>query len=257
MLHASGALRLHGRRQPQRASSGIALPGRDGRRRHAHQPAQDLLHPARRRRPGRRAGGGLRGARAATCRCPGRARGATASRLLEYDRPRSHRPGARVLRQLRDAGAGARLHPRARRATGCRRDGRGRGAQRQLHPQGARGATTTCRTTRPSMHEVVFDDRRQASRRREERRHRQAADRLRLPPADDVLPADRPRRAHDRADRERRHRRAGRVHRGDACDRPRGPATTRSWSRARPHDTPVRRLDEVRAARQPVVRWKP
>ena len=51
------------RRQLQRHRRQGA-PGRSRRRRHAHQPAQDLLHPARRRRPRRGAGGAVGGARA-------------------------------------------------------------------------------------------------------------------------------------------------------------------------------------------------
>ena len=47
---------LHRRRQPQRAR-GPDLARADRRRRLAPEPAQDVLHPARRRRPGRRPGG--------------------------------------------------------------------------------------------------------------------------------------------------------------------------------------------------------
>ena len=55
---------LHGRRQPQRLCR--PRPARShGRRRHAHQPAQDLLHAPRRRRARRRPGGRLRGPGAA------------------------------------------------------------------------------------------------------------------------------------------------------------------------------------------------
>ena len=46
---------LHGRRQPQRPAGGRP-PRRPRRRRHAHQPAQDLRHAPRRRRPGLGAG---------------------------------------------------------------------------------------------------------------------------------------------------------------------------------------------------------
>ena len=48
-----GAQVLHGRRQPERARSGIVRPGDLGFDVDAHQPAQDLLDAARRRRPGR------------------------------------------------------------------------------------------------------------------------------------------------------------------------------------------------------------
>ena len=81
--------------------------------------------------------------------------------------------------------------------------------------------------------------------RRAHARHRQAADRLRLPPADDLLPADRRGRDADRADRDRIGRDAGRLrrradrHRGrDRCDPGAGhraPRTTpRSGASTRP-----------------------
>ena len=53
-------------------------------------------------------------------------------------------------------------------------------------------------------------------------RRRQAADGLRHPPADDLLPADRPRGADDRADRDGAEGAPGRLLRGDARDRGRG-----------------------------------
>ena len=54
------------------------------------------------------------------------------------------------------------------------------------------------------MHEVVLQRQEPETRARTSHaRHRQAPDGLRLPPADDLLPAHRPRRAHDRADGER------------------------------------------------------
>ena len=85
-----GALCLLRRRQPQR-HHGQGPPGRHGHGRGAPEPAQDLLHPARRRRPGSRAGGRGRAARA----LPAAARwsaplGRHGGRYrLDYDRPRS------------------------------------------------------------------------------------------------------------------------------------------------------------------------
>ena len=58
---------LCGRCQPQRAAR-VRQAGPVRRRRVAPEPAQDVLHPARRRRPRRRAGGGARTPRARTCR---------------------------------------------------------------------------------------------------------------------------------------------------------------------------------------------
>ena len=111
--------------------------GRPRRRRHAHQPAQDLLHPARRRRAGRRAGGAERGAGALRAEAladpragrlrPGRARRRRGGRQF--------RPALRLPRPDGHVCPRAQLHdePRRRRpAPG----GRGRGAERQLR-QGA------------------------------------------------------------------------------------------------------------------------
>jgi len=72
---------LHGRGQSQR-TGGAGQAGQVRLGRVAPEPAQDLLHPARRRRPGRRAGGGARapGALPAleipSARSPGEGRGA-------------------------------------------------------------------------------------------------------------------------------------------------------------------------------------
>ena len=59
----------------------------------------------------------------------------------------------------------------------------------------------------------------QAQQGHQDRRHRQAADRLRLPSVHRQLPAGRARRADDRADRERVEGRARPVHRRDEADR--------------------------------------
>ena len=85
-------------------------------------------------------------------------------------------------------------------------------------------------------------------------RRRQAADGLRLPPADDLLPAGRPGGADDRADRDRAEGAAGRVLRGDARDRARGGDDPEVVHGA-PHTRPVGRLDEVKAAKRAVVRY--
>ena len=73
------------------------------------------------------------------------------------------------------------------------------------------------------MHEFVLSRAdAEARARRLRARRREAADGLRLPPADGLLPARRPRGADDRADRDRGEGDARRVRRGDARDRPRG-----------------------------------
>ena len=72
----------------------------------------------------------------------------------------------------------------------------------------------------------------QAADRRADARHRQAPHRLRLPPADDLLPADRRGGDADRADRDRIGRDARRLRRRpDRHRRPR-PTRPRSWSPA-------------------------
>ena len=79
------------------------------------------------------------------------------------------------------------------------------------------------------MHEFVLSARPPEARaRRHGARRREAADGLRLPPADDLLPARRARGADDRADRDRDEGDARRVRRRDARDRARGGRETRS-----------------------------
>ena len=76
----------------------------------------------------------------------------------------------------------------------------------------------------------------------------------RVPPADHLLPADRARGAHDRADRDRGEGDPRRVRRGDARDRRRGghrPAGVEGGA----HRRPVRRLDEVKAAKRAIVKY--
>ena len=97
-----------------------------------------------------------------------------------------------------------------------------------LHPQGA-GALL-----RPALpiaqHARGGVQRRPAGEtRRAHRRYRQAPDRLRLPPVHRELPDDRPRRAHDRADRDRRQARNRQLHRRHDLDRARRSRPTRRW----------------------------
>ena len=77
---------------------------------------------------------------------------------------------------------------------------------------------------RPPLHARVRAQRAQpeARARGHGARRRQAADGLRLPPADDLLPARRARGADDRADRDRAEGAARRLRRRDARDRARG-----------------------------------
>ena len=203
---------LRGRRQPQRAGgAGPAGPVR--RRRVPPQPAQDVLHPARRRRARRGPGRG---------RCPPRpvpARQHRARRearhaetggggpvaaapygcagilpiswayiaMMGARRPAPGDPGGHPGRQLRRPAAGAAL-PGA------------------LHRPGRPG--------RPRVHHRPAAD--HQGDRGHRRRRGQAAHRLRLPRADHVVPGGRD--ADDRADRERGPGRAGPVLRGDDRD---------------------------------------
>ena len=73
-----GRLRLPRRGELQRLRR-EGPPGRHGRRRHAHEPAQDVLDAPRRRRPGRRPGRRRRRARAVPPGPDGRARRGRAS----------------------------------------------------------------------------------------------------------------------------------------------------------------------------------
>ncbi len=127
------------------------------------------------------------------------------------------RPGARLLRQLRNVRPRPGLHSgqRPRRPAP---DHRRRGAQRQLHSQGTRrclrSALLHAQHARSGLQRQAAGEKR-----REDHGHRQATDRLRLPSLHDGVSADRARRADDRADGERVERRDGFVHRGHEVDR--------------------------------------
>ena len=71
---------------------GLAQPGQLRRRRLAPEPAQDVLHPARRRRPRRRSGRGARPPAALPAQPPAAARGGPGERPRARSR---RRPGAR------------------------------------------------------------------------------------------------------------------------------------------------------------------
>ena len=108
------------------------------------------------------------------------------------------RQGARVHRPVRRLRPLLRVHSRIR--AGAARDERGRGAERELHARALEGRVRAA--VRPPVHARVRAQRAQPeARARDQRaRRRQAADGLRLPSADGVLPAGRPRGADDRAD---------------------------------------------------------
>ena len=108
----------------------------------------------------------------------------------------------------------------------------------------------------PCMHEVVFSDKLQA---KKGVRTMDIAKRLidyGFHPYTTAFPLIVPGRADDRADRERVQRRDGFVHRGDAVIAEEVEEDPQMVLAA-PHTTRVSRLDEVAAARKPVLRWKP
>ena len=167
------------RREPER-DPGQGAPRRHGLRRAAHQPAQDVLHAARRRRPRRRARCASRDdARAVPAR-PARRCATTTARFGLRDARALDRPRALVPRQRRRARARVRLHPRARRPRGSRRSPSRRSSRRTTSRSGSKGAYDLP-YDRTCMHEFVLSGApAEARARRAHARHRQAAARLRL-----------------------------------------------------------------------------
>ena len=172
---------------------GPVQAGRGRLRRHALQRPQDVLDAARRRRSGRRAGRGRGDAACRTCPSPRVLRDDDGTFRLERDGRAADldRAPAQLRRQHRRPRARVRVHPRPRRDRACARSATTRSSP-----------PTTCKhrlaedvrhPVRPRLQARVRglgrDD--QEADRRPDARHRQAAHRLRLPPADDLLPADR------------------------------------------------------------------
>ena len=203
LVHAGRRPGLHRRRQPQRAR-GPDLARADRRRRLAPEPAQDVLHPARRRRPGRR---------------PGGRQGAPGPVPARRGRLGRHGHGGQV-----------RLRGRAADLLGLHRDDGRRGAAGG-DPDGGAVGELHRPPPRPVLPGRLHRARRAGRARvhhrpapaagRDHRRRRgQAADRLRLPRADDVVPGRG--HVHDRADRERVAGRDRRVLRRHDRDQGRG-----------------------------------
>ena len=187
---------------------GTAAPGTIRRRRLAPEPAQDVLHPARRgrtrRRPDRRR------------RAPG-AVPAGPPRARRRHRGRQRRP----LRQRDDPADHLDVHPHDGRR-GPDAGHRDRDPVGQLHRRAPGGGLPDpvprrARPRGPRVHPGHPEA--QVRHRHHGRRHRQAPDGPRLPRPDDELP--RRRHADDRAHRERVARRDRPLLRGDAVH-PRG-----------------------------------
>ncbi len=154
VLHDKGAL-LYMDGANMNALVGKGAPRRLRHRRDAPQPAQDVLHAARRRRTRLRPGRLQEDPRTVPAHA-GRCRARRRHAGLRLQPPAIHRTRAHVLRQLRHARARAGLHhgQRPRRPSP---DHRRRGAQRQLHSQEA-GRHLRAAIQDPTMHEVVFSD---------------------------------------------------------------------------------------------------
>ena len=158
MVHEKGAyLYLDGANF--NAFVGKVRPGRHGRRRHAHEPPQDVLDAARRRRPGRRARRRRAGARPVPAGADGRERAAASSASTTTARTRSGRCGrfygnfgvlVRALTYI--LSYGNRIHEVAENAVL-----NANYIRKKLEP------FYHLKYDAPSYHEVVFDDKKQAA----------------------------------------------------------------------------------------------
>ena len=208
IVHRKGGAAVHGRRQHE-------CPGRQGaarrfrRGRDAPEPAQDVLHTPRRRRAGFGSGGVQENSRAVPARAGG---GDQARRALgfDYDRPQS-------IGRVRAFYGNFGMHVRALAYIMAN----GRDGLRQTTEDAVVNANYIRKKLRGVLRPAVLDpeharggvQRPQADGEgHQDRRHREAADRLRIPPVHGVVPADRARGADDRAHGERVAGRVGSVH---------------------------------------------
>ena len=236
VVHEAGGPLLLRRRQPERGLRDLTA-GRHGLRRRPLQPPQDVSPAARRRRPGRRARSpcGRRSSR--SCPCPVLVRREDGTFDLERDRPRSVGK-VRGLPRARSASSCAPTPSSARTARGCARCPRPPCSTRTTCSPGS-GTPTTFPTTGCACTSSCFSAQSQARARRHRAGRRQAADGLRLSPADHLLPARRAGGADDRADRDGDEGDARRVLSTRCCAiAPRGRATPGA-AREAPHSRPV------------------
>ena len=137
------------RREPQRGLRDLAAR-RHGLRHRAHQPAQDVLAAARRRRA--RAAGRSPSATARAVPAGARRRAQGRRHVRPRLRPAEvDRQGARVHRPVRRLRPLVRVHPRVRPAPA--RDVGDRGAERELHARAAPGRVRPA--VRPALHARV------------------------------------------------------------------------------------------------------
>ena len=174
------------RREPERRVRHLAA-GRHGLRHRAHQPAQDVLAAARRRRARRRADRGARHARAVPAGAGGRPRKDDGTFGLDFDRPKSI---GKVRAFTGPFGVFVRSYAYIR-AYGPRLREMSETAVLNANYMLARLKDAyELPFDRLCMHEFVLSARQPEARaRRHGARRREAADGLRLPPADDLLPA--------------------------------------------------------------------
>ena len=196
------------------AMVGLCAPGRIRRRRLAPEPAQDVLHSARRRRPGRGPGRGRRAPRAVPARAI-----AISTRPKEAIGAVTAAPfGSASILPI------SWMYIEMMGGEGLTAAMRGRDPQRQLHRQAPRAALPGAlrgpgRPGRARVHPRPAPA--EGDLRHQGRGRRQAPHRLRLPRADDVVPG----RGHadGRAHRERIEGRARPLLRRDDRDPRRGP----------------------------------
>ncbi|TML24300.1 MAG: aminotransferase class V-fold PLP-dependent enzyme [Actinobacteria bacterium] len=198
-----------------------------------------LLPAARRRWPRRWARRGSRVDRAVSACSSRRPRRRYVPARLR--RPEVDRSGPRVRRAVRRLRPVLRLHARLR--SRAQRDVRGGGAECELRP--CRPQRRLRAALRPALHARVraLGAQPQARARRHGARRREAADGLRHPSADRLLPSRRARSPHDRTDRDGAQGAARRIRRGDAPDRQGGGHLARGPARgaARPPRAAARR----------------
>ena len=181
IFHGAGRAHVLRRREPERRLRHLAAR-RHGLRHRPHQPAQDVLAAARRRRAGRRPDRGARHARAVPAGPAVVARRGDAFGL-DHDRPKSI---GKVRGFTGPFGVFVRSYAFHRAyGPGHARDVRDRRAERELPARAAAGTPTTCRTTASAC---TSSSSRRGTLKREHgvdgARRGEAADGLRLPPAD-------------------------------------------------------------------------